>query len=132
MNRESERKRLVEKLSYAPLDRFTVGDRYSIGTIQKIADHLLDNGIGIKPPIELCRRRGDYIFVIDDGEITEGLLCLVHYNSEGEDEIVVSDEWSNKLLFYKFADYGKTVFPSREDAVKALKERKMRGNERSI
>lgn len=130
MTREAERKRLVELLQSKSCwynDCETGCDKCgNVGLcdrdIEIIADHLLDNGIGIKPPIELCKRKGDYIFVIDDDEVIEVMLCLVHYNSEGEDEIVVADEWGDRQLFYKFADYGKTVFTSREDAEKALRK----------
>ncbi len=99
-----------------------LGANFNENILGNFADHILADGIGVKPPIELCKCKGDYIFVIDDGEVIEVLLCLVHYNSEGEDEIVVSDEWSNKLLFYKFADCGKTVFLTREEALANLKE----------
>lgn len=126
MNRESERKRLVELLreSSKKIGEY-IDSAENLPSVDEIlgmrADHLLDNGIGIKPPIELCKRKGDYIFVIDDDEVIEVLLCLVQYDSEGEDDIVVYDEWSDKIQSYKFADIGKTVFTSREEAEAKLK-----------
>lgn len=46
------KERLVEILSRSPLDLFTFGDRYSLGTIQKVADYLLENGV-IVPPVKV-------------------------------------------------------------------------------
>ena len=118
--REPERKRLVELISECCAKNLNMVQLLEFEKLL-LADHLLDNGIGVKPPIELCKRKGDYIFVIDDDEVIEVLLCLVHYDGEGEDEIVVYDEWSDKHRFYKFADIGKTVFLTREEAEAMLK-----------
>ena len=77
MNREAERKRLVELLYKVQQMRMMRQG------IWECAEFLLDNGIGIKPPKELCEKKGDYIFVIDEGDIFKGFLALVGYDYKG-------------------------------------------------
>ena len=115
MTREAERKRLIElfKEMYPKTRYFPMEECQAM-----MADFLLDNGIGIKPPKELCEKKGDYIFVIDEGDIFKGFLALVGYDYKGEEEVIVYYE--DEPHFYKFTDYGKTVFLTREEAEKAL------------
>ncbi len=124
MNRESERKRLVEKLSYAPLDRFTVGDRYSIGTIQKIADHLLDNGV-VVPPCKV----GDKLYTtlcygIGDWRIRESTVYEVRQRfGTGLEiyEMIRSENGTYSYFRIELDSFGKTVFLTREEALAKLK-----------
>lgn len=109
MNREVERKRLVELIDSA---------RYwGSGTSSEIADHLLDNSI-IVPPVKV----GDKVYVVSQGQgfnmrwdVYEGKVTDIHINCHNELEIRAENG-------EKFFGYYKPcfVFTSREDAQKAL------------
>ena len=135
MTREAERKRLEEMLEQVlenptlacprfgkkiNCDGCDFDKGYDCNIAGRYANYLLDNGIGIKPPKELCEKKGDYIFVIDEGDIIKGFLALVGYDYKGEEEVIVYYE--DEPHFYKFTDYGKTVFLTREEAEKALRK----------
>jgi hypothetical protein len=85
---------------------------------EHFADHLLDNGI-VVPPVKVEQ----YIWFFKNDKLTfgqveditiskNGLFAFV-YEVDDEDEVV--GEWTVPLC-----ECGKTVFTSREDAVKAL------------
>ena len=106
MNREAERKRLVELL----------GDYlYS----EQIADHLLDNGI-VVPPVKV----GQKLYLISDGLYWEAeVIRVVIRQGEGVDPCIVFvrlKDGNIKAILDIYNDIGKTVFTSREDAEKAL------------
>lgn len=111
MNREAERKRLVELLNEAT-------DKNGI-YLDKIADYLLDRSIGVRPPKELLQNMGGYIYIIDEGDVIETTLFMVGYDEEGNDIVVSMAEGERYINC--FTDFGKTVFLTREEAEKALK-----------
>ena len=87
----------------------------------KSADYLLENGVIVKPPKELCNKIGDNIFVVADGDITEALLLSVGFDCDGNDEVIaISIE--EEGICCRFADVGKTVFLTREEAEQALQK----------
>ena len=116
MNREAERKRLVE-LVHNFLEE-ELGASFVKVFLNKLADHLLDNGI-VVPPVKV----GQTVYsiqgfngkpeqcepyTVDDITIYENTLT-----------IHIRDEWLFIRNMYP-DDIGKTVFTSREDALKAL------------
>lgn len=84
-----------------------------------IADYFLANG-GIIPPCKV----GDTVYTEVYGEI-EGFVVLsieLAYTSKGFEGEFVSNNGKYPMLF-SFENIGKTVFLSKEDAERALKER---------
>ncbi len=130
MNRESERKRLVELLIEYDTKRM-FGQ-----SIEHCADHLLDNGI-VVPPCKV----GDVVYV--NPKTWSGLTplnydnCFIHseYFLVAEVVSIIKTRKQNliKLKVYNRTTYtpeysrypissiGKTVFLTREDVIKALK-----------
>lgn len=110
MNREAERKRLVE------LIRDNTASCYLPPVIIRgLADHLLDNGI-VVPPVKV----GQTVYtIIDCKKRAEKLVITgVHYYSKYLSFGALSR--SQKQYYFEDNDIGKTVFTSREDAEKAL------------
>ena len=56
MNREAERKRLVELLKKTPLCNRDFELQYSDGTIEIFADHLLANGVKVTPFVAMVEQ----------------------------------------------------------------------------
>lgn len=95
------------------------------GDIEKIADHLLENGVIVLP----CKV-GDVVYIIDEGdECTEPYVLDVTITTIGYD---IGGFWitMNLPLGFKMSahigerSFGKTVFLTREDAERALKGEK--------
>lgn len=123
----TERERLIELIH--------MGIEYARGQMQDegvdfayadVADHLLANGV-IVPPCKV----GDmlyYPFVALDvegkeyGEMASGEA--VSFSKDNLQEWVYSRYGNGLTMWHTFDDFGKTVFLSREEAEKALKERK--------
>lgn len=111
MNREAERKRLVELL----------GDYlYS----EQIADHLLDNG-AIVPPVKV----GDVVYYVSNSPMSLSVEANTIY--EAHITRLVTTQYGTTLVIQihnsygcteipDINDWGKTVFTSREEAQKAL------------
>ena len=83
----------------------------------------------VLPCKEFFGKMGDYIYVIDDVGILELLLCAVGFDAIGTDSIISvygkPHEEDCETFTHRFADVGKTVFLSREEAEAELAERKM-------
>lgn len=95
-----------------------------------IADHLLDNGVFVPP----CKV-GDVVYIIDEGdECTEPYVLDVTITTIGYD---IGGFWitMNLPLGFKMSahigerSFGKTVFLTREEAERALKEREVKKDE---
>ena len=97
----TDRDRLIELISRV---------QYLGGLEEKVADHLLANGV-IVPPCKV----GDSIFRVGNGEIWEWLI--EHIEIYG-DEIGFVDDGENYFTPDKI---GKTVFLTKEEAEQALK-----------
>ena len=98
-----------------------------------LADHLIANGV-ICPPCKV----GDTVYELkENGKIVKGIVQSIHQNLVGKEQgrwIVTSwfdDYYADSKtagfecgthLYSAFDDFGKTVFLSREDAERALKE----------
>ena len=99
--------------------------------IRKNIDHLRELLVAEKegrmivhPGKELCAKQGDYIYIIDDGEVVEAILCIVGFDEEGNDYMVAiygqpgDDDYEG--FNPRFSDVGKTLFFTREAAEAAL------------
>lgn len=120
------RDRLIELLTnmYLPINvRNRLGSYDTVGErrlgefeINGIADHLLANGV-IVPPCKV----GDKVFFIVD------MSGHSAFNDFVTDDTVTKIGVTTKGLLYEkgfnFADFGKTVFLTKEEAEKALAER---------
>ena len=121
MNREAERKRLVEVLKDGHslyISRISGKTMY-----EEIADYLLDNGV-IVPPCKV----GDTVYVTDipgfEGIVTECVIvCFndVDKNGVGSMDYEPIEDIPDVVSIGSFVDdFGKTVFLTREEALKAL------------
>lgn len=99
--------------------------------LRKNIDHLRELLVAEKegrmvvhPGKKLCAKQGDYIYIIDDGEVLEAILCTVGFDEEGNDYMVAiygqpgDDDYEG--FNPRFSDVGKTVFFTREAAEAAL------------
>lgn len=113
-----ERERLIELLCSAPLGFKSFDSQYYKSTISKIADYLLDNGV-IVPPCKV----GDTVYILagHNGRKYEKDTCEGFYI--GYDGVVQVRVRNMKGNHGTYGVIGKTVFLTREDAEKALKER---------
>ena len=108
----SERERLIEligKAKYLGLETFK--DRILKSVLERLADHLLKNGV-IVPPVEV----GQTIYRIYDRKIYD--WWEVESIRIYADETVYFDDSEN---IFRDEDIGKTVFLTKEQAEKALK-----------
>lgn len=100
-------------------------------TIRIVADYLLENGV-IVPPCKV----GDMIYEIISPKVKEpyfitAVVCAVHIadgtrnhcNHKRTSYIVAECPNTKYVNKYVFSKFGKTVFLTREEAEKALKER---------
>ena len=130
----TERERLIELIRNAPKTDTVYGDirlKDPVPTLQTIADHLLSNGV-IVPPCKV----GDIVYAEgwwwrDGKDIVAYQITniTITQNKKGE--------WTKKYramrfenektvdiqLNFSFEEIGKTVFLTKEEAEKALKER---------
>ena len=129
----TEREKLIELISQV---------QYMGGLECKLADHLLSNGV-VYPPCKV----GDKVYVADNGGIREATANEIFYHG-GDDWIILlsfdcdyecvncpfsswSQEYSGEYSCggeygcwnTEFKDFGKTVFLTKEEAEKALKEK---------
>ena len=87
--------------------------------IEKCADYLLANGV-IVPPCKV----GDTVYVIDVVDVKEHIKKKTVCGFE-IDLMFAVKTWDTmgRRYFYYFEQFGKTVFLTREEAERALKER---------
>ena len=99
---------------------------WGANTSEEIVDHLLAEGV-IVPPCKV----GQTVYVIQLREIYEcrvNEICI----SAGNNNVVVLDRFIKGFLIRRYGKeyfnaFGKTVFLTREEAEKALKERSENG-----
>ena len=82
------------------------------------ADHLISNGV-IVPPCKV----GDTVYTYGARRVKPWKICFLGVNSRGEYKFHVADEGYKHMIEAWNYDIGKTVFLTKEDAEKALKER---------
>ena len=90
--------------------------------LKREADYLLQNGV-IVPPCKV----GDTLYVISQMKDKRILPFINEYEATsiklGKKKCVVYHEKDGYIKIFKQDDFGKTVFLTREEAEKALKER---------
>ena len=121
MNRESERKLLAELIKATPHGTKTLGDVLSSLYIENVmVKHLIENNIVVLP----CGI-GDTLH--DASEYIYGIPCPEIYEVENDRMTIEKVENGDYLFIYEDAyisheEMGKTIFESREEAERALKE----------
>lgn len=93
------------------------------GKLKAYEEAEADGRLMVLPRKELFEKIGDDVYVIDDGEIIEAFLCLVGFDHTGKDCIMAiygKSQEDERCYEFRFADVGKTVFLSREEAEQAL------------
>ena len=128
----TEREKLIELLKKAPYgaNAITLSDKHKDSILGEIADYLLENGV-IVSPVSL----GDKIYEIISLKDREpyfitATVCAVHIadgsrNScqrKRESYIVAECPGTKYVHKYPISKFGKTVFLTREEAEKALRE----------
>lgn len=124
----TERERLIELLNEATfgVNVHTLADHLKKETIEAVADHLLSNGV-IVPPCMV----GDTIYIVDG--TTDGIVVGTITQLE-QNIYTTPKEWITFKGNYPFFGelesknrvdllLGKTVFLTKEEAEKALRER---------
>ena len=121
------RDRLIEIVKQVPYG-VSVGAKFTQAFSEKIADHLLANGVIVPPckvgdtiylPWEWKDTSGVAILTVERMSITEA-GCSIRTDLWSDDE----DYWlAYNCGVFRFDDIGKTVFLAREEAEKALAER---------
>ena len=115
------RDRLIALLGDFPIFHSTMKERWMPEAVERLADHLIANGV-IVPPVKV----GDNLY--DVTEFIEGRDCPEVYELQDNVLYVEKTKGGNILFSYDgvYIDHdaiGKTVFLTREEAEKALKER---------
>lgn len=117
----TDRDRLIELIKNAPRKDVIYGDiklDKPAQTVQSIADHLLANGV-IVPPCKV----GQTVYTYGAKRVKDWKITFCGKNSRGEHKMIAADDdFKNMLEFWDY-DVGKTVFLTKEEAERALKER---------
>ena len=109
MNREAERKRLVELLDEANSKGNIIGTGDT-------ADYLLENGVNV-PPFKVGQTV--YSIINCKNRAEKLVITSVHHYEKYSSFCALSR--SQKKYYFEYEDIGKTVFTSREEAEKMLK-----------
>lgn len=117
----TDRERLIELLEKA--FEFYIDDPYYIPDEGEFADHLLANGVILSP----IKKVGEKLYFHQfDNEfkkaVVEGEIIKI---ANGEREYVVKLKDGRNLTFL-ISFFGKTVFLTKEEAERALKEREVK------
>lgn len=127
MNREAERQRLVELLDNFNRENFCISLKISI--LEKYADHILADG-WMRPPVKV----GDKFYRIETWCTEGGFLeepirpyssTCEHCCEECDGKKKVEEYTFNSIIQILELEryFGKSVYLTREEAEKALKER---------
>lgn len=107
------RDRLIEMLSKP------IYPKIGADPAEVVADYLLDNGV-IVPPCKV----GDTVYVVDVADVKEHIKKRTVYGYEiGLVYAIKTMDTRWREYSYYFAQFGKSVFLTREEAERALKER---------
>lgn len=122
VNREAERKRLVELIENFFEEE--IGASFVKGFLDKFADNILDDG-WMRPPVEV----GQTVYQVTRDFISEFRVRFIEIATCGN-LFLHTDLISGIILtgeVFPESEIGKTVFTSREDAVKALEGKEDEG-----
>ena len=126
MNRESERKRLVGLLSQfertCPENCTGLEKSCTQCVLEQKADHLLDNGIGVKPHCEA----GEIVYLAIESPKPQIKTKVIESIVIGilDDKIVFTDGTCFTIWHKDWNLYNNAVFTSREEAEAKLQEGK--------
>lgn len=111
----SDRDRLIELLLRGSWDYLLCKEN-----IELLTDHILADG-WIRPPCKV----GDKIYYIDkySGKVEEDIVRFFTVTQNGTKPILVR----HNTKFWDMYEWGKTVFLTKEEAERALKEREQGG-----
>ena len=95
--------------------------------------HYKDKSLIVELPCkEIYEKIGDSFYCITDesGEVIEVIVGVIEIDCEGREWIETmavdydyeTEDGMSKYINFRFADYGKTLFLTREEAEKALRE----------
>lgn len=117
MNREAERKKLVELLKDAERKYLCNGTNIP-QMAEFIADYLLDNDVGVKPH---CKA-GKIVYLAIKGPKPQIETKIIESIVIGmlDDKVIFTDGTCFTMWHKDWGLYNNTVFTSREDALKAL------------
>ena len=89
-------------------------------SVEQIADYLLENGVIVLPV-----KVGDTVYIIDLDDYDEYTDVVIDTEvfAIGDGCFYFYVEQGSVLLTYSYSDIGESVFLTREEAEKALKER---------
>ena len=101
-----------------------LGDTYDLDHLRELVEADREGRLIEHPGKELCEKQGDYIYIIDDGEAVEAILCTVGFDEEGNDYILsiygTPGDEDYGTINRRFSDVGKTVFFTSEAAETAI------------
>lgn len=121
----TDREKLMELLSKAPLGNYPLGEQFSNGTVEKIADYLLKNGV-IAPPVKV----GDAVYtnvswtgwyLREKDKPYKAKVVYIGINGK-ENHMNVVYEKNDNMLTFTFDEIGDRLFLTYEEAKKALME----------
>ena len=121
------RDRLIELLKKAPYgaNAITLSDKHKDSILGEIADYLLESGV-IVPPVKVgdivytnCSMSGWYMRLKDRPYEAKVVYLGINGKSNFMNVAYIKND---NMLAFDFSDIGKTVFLTREEAEKALKE----------
>lgn len=138
----TERERLIELLKKAPYgaNAITLSDKHKDSILGEIADYLLENGVTVLPA-----KVGDTVYIKNEPHdilamYIEGNEISYIANYDCEERNCLECPYAKEILFgevtmcekseyseFTASDIGKTVFLTREEAEKELKEREDNG-----
>jgi uncharacterized protein YqgQ len=116
----TDRERLIELMRKQFTELYKDGDWNFNEMLVGVADYLLENGV-IVPPCKV----GDIVYYIFEGEIRELTVISLSYTfSENIKHFNLhTTNYRGAVLSYEIKNIVKTVFLTKEEAEKALKER---------
>lgn len=114
----SEKERLVELLQNCQIQTRTLEDLFYKSVIEKIADHLLENGI-IVPPVKV----GDTVYGISRGAIIPIDIDRIQYSKRGIDILGRNEQYYGygTITLHPDNEFGIEWYTTKEQAEKALK-----------
>ena len=119
------RDRLIEVLGRFPVWHSTLKERWMPEAVEKLADYLLANGV-IVPPCKV----GDVVYYVNEypfnvsvqaNTIYEAKVVRITTSSLGTTIVIQIHNDYGCTEIPDVNDWGKTVFPTREEAEQALK-----------
>ncbi len=126
----TDRERLIELIRQGMKKHEVTIENYVIPTSDYLADYLLENGV-IVPPCKVGHTVYQATKLVNGNEfVTEGIIFEVsstYENGTAKTRFYFwakGDEWTSRhySLWCDLTEFGKTVFPTKEEAEKAIRK----------